>query len=202
MGTQPIQVLLYPSIQTLGDSTVTARLIRPKQRSFGTLPARLQHRMTFIVTHLCSLIDAGMRQGELREFHLSLRERLTLELLSAYPDGLPQYVIAGHLNLSQSVVVILVNRMVKRSLVERRENPTNRRESLVTLTDYGVNFTTRLMTAVDKRTAELTAAISKDDVAEVMRIARGIIEYMETEMLGPTVVKTLLFVALFPGRFW
>lgn len=100
--------------------------------------------MEFIVAHLHNLLEMRYCQGNLKSFKITFTESLTLNLLAKTPRGLPQFIIASHLSLSRNAVGKLIDSLSARELVERNENPSNRREKIVTLTASGKETVTNI----------------------------------------------------------
>lgn len=72
----------------------------------------------------------------LRDHGLSMPQVVTLQMLRE--EG-PQTVssIAGHLNLSLGATSHLIDRLVQKELIDRREDPADRRQKLVSLASPG-----------------------------------------------------------------
>lgn len=85
-------------------------------------------------------------------------------------------MIGGHLSLSPNLVVILVDRLSARNLVERNDNPANRREKIVTLTDYG----REIMLDMDQSSADLNYCLPTGVYSDFIKAGKKIIENVET----------------------
>jgi DNA-binding MarR family transcriptional regulator len=128
--------------------------------TFGSLPESVE----FIVSYLHDLMET--RYGGMQGF----RESLTLKLIAATPDGISQTDIAQHLFVSPSVVVTLINNLKLRKLVDRKENPVNRRKNRITLTDCGRE------TLMNMHQSD---SLPADACSDFIRFSKKIIEYLE-----------------------
>jgi DNA-binding MarR family transcriptional regulator len=128
--------------------------------TFGSLPESVE----FIVSHLHHLMET--RYGGMQRF----RESLTLKLIAATPGGMSQTDIAQHLFVSQSVVVILIDKLVLRNLVVRNEDSVNRRKNRVTLTACGREMLMNM---------HQSDSLPADACSDFIRTSKEIIEYLE-----------------------
>jgi DNA-binding MarR family transcriptional regulator len=138
---------------------------------FSTLPEKFQEHVAFQIHYLHYLTEklyAPPRSYPgLKTIHI-----LIVRLLES--GGLSQKAIAGYLNRSQSVTGIEVNRLVKHGLIQRNENPTNRRENIVTLTGDGAGLA-RCIVSKEKE-----FALRNDvDVKEFARVAKTLTAALE-----------------------
>ncbi|UBV41471.1 MarR family transcriptional regulator [Deinococcus taeanensis] len=104
-------------------------------QQFGRAMKRL-HRI------ISSRVMRGM-QDELMDHDLSFSQITALHQLRAYaPMSVTQ--LSERIRLSLPAASHLVERLVKRGLAQRTENPDNRREKLVELTPAGRNIVGRM----------------------------------------------------------
>ena len=99
----------------------------PTRRAPSALLRFMQAYMRFTIEDMSAL---------LKEHELSMPQLGTLHFLRA--EG-PQSVssIADHLNLSRTATSHLVERLVRKRLVARQEDPNDRRQKRITLGDGG-----------------------------------------------------------------
>ncbi len=77
--------------------------------------------------------------------------------------------LADSLQVRHHSASLLVDRCVKRSLVERREDPVDRRRALVSLTDQGQQILDQVITANRKELGKLEDALFRDSFIEELR---------------------------------
>lgn len=102
------------------------------------------------------------------DFEFSLVQMVTLLLLDEEGE-LPIKQVAAELGRSVSATGRMLDQLVKRGLVSRRENEGDRRQKLVTITEGGRT----LLATVERRRVDAQLAIMQDlsaeERAEVMR---------------------------------
>lgn len=86
--------------------------------------------------HISSKVMRGM-QAELSELDLSFTQMTALHQLRA-SDGMTVTELSERTHLSLPATSHLVERLVKRGLVQREENPENRREKVLKLSASGL----------------------------------------------------------------
>ncbi|TSA87292.1 MarR family transcriptional regulator [Deinococcus detaillensis] len=101
----------------------TERLLRCMQRLHRLVADRLM----------------GHLQGELQEEDVSLTQMTALYKVRAFMP-LSVTALAEHLHVSLPATSQLIQELVRRGLMERSENPDNRREKLLALSSKGQQF--------------------------------------------------------------
>lgn len=97
--------------------------------------SRLGQTMRRVHRHISSRVMGGM-QDELQELDLSFSQITALHHLRAHSPATVT-LLSEHTRLSLPAASHLLERLVQRGLATRQENPENRREKLVSLTDAG-----------------------------------------------------------------
>jgi DNA-binding MarR family transcriptional regulator len=77
--------------------------------------------------------------------------------------------IAEALQVRHHSASLLVDRCVKRGLVQRREDPSDRRRALVSLTDEGQAILDRIIEANRQQMGKLEAALFRDSLRDALR---------------------------------
>ncbi len=77
--------------------------------------------------------------------------------------------LANSLQVRHHSASLLVDRCVKRGLVERREDPTDRRRALVSLTPVGQEILDTVMTANRLEMGKLEASLFRDSLITALR---------------------------------
>jgi DNA-binding MarR family transcriptional regulator len=143
-----------------GSESNTKRLVsRQRILPYHSLLDRIQVRLDFLLNHLYLISRASFDQPHMSEFGVNMREGMALEMLYSSKNGLPQHVLGAFLNINPNVNVKLIDKLECRSLVERRTNPTNRKENLVSLTETGMAFVERMLRAVDAKNRDVLAGL-------------------------------------------
>lgn len=84
------------------------------------------------VPTIMRLIRSGVRKGG----SISLPQLRVLSFISRNP-GAGVSDVAAHLDVTNPTASVLVDRLVKKNLVVRKEDPSERRRALLTITDSG-----------------------------------------------------------------
>lgn len=153
-------------------------------------PAPDLTRLPMLMNRLHS--EVGRRSGgrglqELHDLGLSMPQMIAMHLLlgcSASTDpeaGLGMQALSESLHLSPSAVTTLVDRLVERQLVERWENPADRRHKQVRLRPEGVQLVERMN---QSRAAEFAGALSDLDASlqnELLDVLQRVIQALASQ---------------------
>lgn len=90
---------------------------------------------------------------------LTIEQLHPLKIVSIAP-GITQRQLGDECNKSAANLTRILDRLQNKSLIERRDNPDDRRASLVYLTDQGEALVTELTGILDSFTDKLVAGIS------------------------------------------
>lgn len=101
------------------------------------------------------------------ELELSLSQVKALFVLSQGDEPLPIHVLAERIRLSVAAAGRAVDLLVTAGLVERRENPADRRVKLITITDAGREATDA---HIELKKAAMRAQIAALDPDEAERL--------------------------------
>ena len=109
---------------------------------------------------------------------LSDATALPVVLLGRRPEGLRQNLLADELGVEGPSLVRLLDKLVQDGLVERREDPSDRRAKTVHLTKSGRAQSERASRALDALRTHLLEDVSSEDLAACLRV----FEQMETRL--------------------
>lgn len=141
--------------------------------------------------------EVGRRSGgrglqELHDLGLSMPQMITMHVLmhhcgdaERHDTGMGMQALSEVLHLSPSAVTTLVDRLVERSLVERWENPLDRRQKQVRLRREGVELIDRMTRS---RAAEFAAALADIDPAlqkELLDVLQRVVDTLGTTTPTP-----------------
>ena len=99
------------------------------------VPAALSDDLGYLLAR-ASATAVKATNDDLRETGLRSRHYVLLKL-AAEGDGVPQRQVVDDLGLDPSAVVVLVDDLERRSLVERVQHPHDRRTRIITITAAG-----------------------------------------------------------------
>lgn len=119
----------------------------------------------------------------LRGYSLTVEQLQVLKNIDAVV-GLPQSELCQLTGKSPANITRILDRLEKKSRIERRANPTDRRSSLIFLTGEGVALCDEVNRLFTGLRADLVVGISSDKqriAAEVLREIRCNIEKMDVK---------------------
>lgn len=93
-------------------------------------------------------------------------------LRGVYPAGHPRGEISARLISRAPDVTRMLDRLVKKGLVERGWDPTNRRLSIATITAKGLALLSEVDQSIGREHARYTATMSEDDLSALRRICQ------------------------------
>jgi DNA-binding MarR family transcriptional regulator len=99
--------------------------------------------------------------------------------LIAWEPGQSQQAIAGQLGTPASRLVLLVDELEGRGLIERRRNPDDRRHHALYLTPEGGQFMQKLGQAGSAHEDDICAALDPAERQELSRLLRRIADQQE-----------------------
>jgi len=130
-----------------------------------------ESEMTTSLVRVARLYRQGVDEA-LSGLGLSDALALPVVLLGRRPEGVRQNHLADELGVEGPSLVRLLDRLVEDGLVERREDPADRRAKLVTLTAEGQRHSKRAAKALDEFRASLLEGIPKADIQATLRLLR------------------------------
>lgn len=121
-----------------------------------TGPAATEELVTALLTASRVLVAVAAKSLAEHNEAITITQFRTLVVLGSRPD-LTQNQLAGHLGVNASTAMRMINRLLKTGLVSRRENPGDRRETLLTLTDAGREIVSNV---TNRRRAEINRIVT------------------------------------------
>jgi len=135
--------------------------------------------MTAALVRVARLYRQGVDEA-LSGLGLSDALALPVVVLGRRPEGVRQNQLADELGVEGPSLVRLLDRLVGDGLVERREDPADRRAKLVTLTAEGRRHSERAAKALDAYRAALLEDTAPDDIQAALRLLRALQERLIT----------------------
>jgi len=129
--------------------------------------------MTAALVRVARLYRQGVDEA-LSGLGLSDALALPVVVLGRRPEGVRQNQLADELGVEGPSLVRLLDRLVGDGLVERREDPADRRAKLVTLTAEGRRHSERAAKALDAYRAALLEDAWADDIQAALRLLRAL----------------------------
>jgi MarR family transcriptional regulator for hemolysin len=135
--------------------------------------------MTSMLVRLARIYRLGIDDA-LTGLGLSEALALPVVVLGRYPDGSRQNVLADELGVEGPSLVRLLDRLVEDGLVERREDPADRRAKIVQLTAAGALHSKKASRVLDAFRASLLEGVDPADIDAALRV----FEVMQDRLLA------------------
>ncbi len=136
-----------------------------------------QSALTTALVRLARQYRLGV-DGALMGLGLSDALALPVVLLGRRPEGVRQTALADELGVEGPSLVRLLDKLVHDGLVERREDPADRRAKTVHLTQAGQAHSQRASQALDAFRETLLEGVSTEDLEICLRV----FEQMESRL--------------------
>ena len=159
-----------------------------------TDPEELALRLGQAIKAMHRLVSGGVMrnmQDEKQEQELSFSQVAALHQLR--DCEMTVTALAERTSLSLPAASHLAERLVRRGLIGRTENPGNRREKLLTLTDLGRAHLARMDTAFSDTYVALFARVSPELLASTEANLRALVQELTSRPVGeplPAVPET------------
>lgn len=114
----------------------------------------------------------------LKPYELTLEQFIPLKYLFLDP-GVTQREIGESAKKTPANITRILDRLEKKSLVVRRENPEDRRASLVFLTDKGEALVNEVSSLFEPYSDEIVAGVTEEE----QQITRNVLKKMENNIL-------------------
>jgi MarR family transcriptional regulator for hemolysin len=125
--------------------------------------------MTSMLVRLARIYRLGIDEA-LGGLGLSDAMALPVVVLGRRPEGIRQNHLADELGVEGPSLVRLLDKLVDHGLVERREDPADRRAKIVTLTPEGQAHSQKASRVLDAFRANLLEGVSPDDIQASLRV--------------------------------
>jgi MarR family transcriptional regulator for hemolysin len=126
-------------------------------------------QFTTVLVRLARLYRMGIDEA-LTGIGLSDALALPMVLLGRRPEGLRQNALAEELGVEGPSLVRLLDRLVEDGLVERREDPADRRAKTVHLTAAGQSHSVKAAAALDAYRAGLLEGVSGAEIETCLKV--------------------------------
>ncbi|WP_412029291.1 MarR family winged helix-turn-helix transcriptional regulator [Deinococcus yunweiensis] len=143
----------------------------------------LGHTMRRLHKHISSQVMSSM-QDELQDLDLSFSQMTALHHLRAFAPTTVT-LLSEHIHLSVPAASHLLERLVQRGLVTRDENPDNRREKLIALTDAGRGVLEQMDSAFVNAYVTTFARLRPETVLAAQQHLQSLLNELETTPAMP-----------------
>ncbi|MBE6488518.1 MAG: MarR family transcriptional regulator [Methanosphaera stadtmanae] len=100
---------------------------------------------------------------EFRDNTLSQKEYILLARIR-YLEGVTQKELANQYNLTEGYTAKLLHKLEENNLIERTENPDNRRQKIVSLTGDGYEYTNKINRITNEWEGNITSNITEEEL--------------------------------------
>lgn len=132
-----------------------------------------RHQLEKDVAHKLPLVTRGWRQladGALAEFKISNSLAWGLIYLDRLGPQVRQVDLAAAIGIAPPSVVRVVDQLTSNGLVERRQDPDDKRSNLLSLTEMGEALVAKIEAPLGELRSALFADITEGDIATVLRV--------------------------------
>jgi DNA-binding MarR family transcriptional regulator len=133
----------------------------------------LNQRLGYLLKHAQSAL-AEFTGPALAPLRITGRDLAVLVVLAA-PEPLSQQDAAGQLGVDRTTMVDLIDGLEQKSLVERRQDPADRRRNIVQLTAEGRHVLEAGNRAVAEAEGRFTAALTTAEAAQFISYLQRVI---------------------------
>jgi len=114
-------------------------------------------------------------ERKLREFDLTFGEQIIVMFLSAH-DNVNQDTISKTFMIDKGMVAKTLNKLEQKGYIMRRQNPDNKRENIISLTQQGADILIHMNTVLKEWNDILYEGMSEEDIAYVTRLTEKMAE--------------------------
>jgi len=110
-------------------------------------------------------------ERKLKEYDLSFSEQIIIMYLSMH-DNVSQDNISRHFMIDKGMIAKTLNKLEKKGFITRKQNPENKRENIISLSDNGIGIVDRMGGILKEWNEIVYEGISKDDIEYVKKITK------------------------------
>ena len=108
-------------------------------------------------------------ERKLKEYDLSFSEQIIIMYLSMH-DNVSQDNISRHFMIDKGMIAKTLNKLEKKGFITRKQNPENKRENIISLSDNGIGIVDRMGGILKEWNEIVYEGISKEDIEYVKKI--------------------------------
>ena len=110
-------------------------------------------------------------ERKLKEYDLNFSEQIIIMYLSMN-DNVSQDTISRHFMIDKGMIAKTLNKLEKKGFITRKQNPENKRENIISLSDHGIAIIDRMGSILSEWNEIVYDGISKEDIECVKRITK------------------------------
>lgn len=143
-------------------------------RRAGQPPEPRLENLGYLIKHVY-LRYAQLSAQALAPYAVNGRLVAVLGILAAHQPA-PQGEVAKHMGVDRTTMVALIDELEDKGLVQRRQDPDDRRRNVIVLTETGRDVLHRSLEAVQTTERGFLAALSPDDAKAFRRALRALVQ--------------------------
>lgn len=120
-------------------------------------------------------------EKKLKEFDLSFGEQVIIIFLSKH-EYVNQDAISKRYMIDKGMVAKTLNKLEEKGFILREQNPDNKRENIISLTQKGTNILKNISAIFEEWNDILYEGMNKDDIACVKRLTGNMAENIANHM--------------------
>lgn len=121
-------------------------------------------------------------EKKLREYDLTFGEQIILMFISAH-ENVNQDTISKAFKIDKGMVAKTLNKLEQKGYIMRKQNPDNKRENIISLTQQGTDILIHMSTVLKEWNDILYEGMSKEDIAYVTKLiekmAENVAKYLD-----------------------
>mgnify|MGYP000657230772 CR=1 FL=1 len=121
-------------------------------------------------------------ERKLREFDLTFGEQIIVMFISAH-ENVNQDTISKTFMIDKGMVAKTLNKLEQKGYIMRRQNPDNKRENIISLTQQGADILIYMNTVLKELNDILYEGMSEEDIAHVTKLvekmAENVMKYLD-----------------------
>jgi DNA-binding MarR family transcriptional regulator len=135
--------------------------------------SRLDEHLGFWLRKLSNQVSEGFAK-RVKKHDCSVAQWVVLRVLFDH-DALPLKEVVARVGVDQGSLSRMVDRLLLRGLVSRRENPSDRREISISLTKEGRKLVPMLAREADENDREFFMALTKTNRAQFLKTIHSLL---------------------------
>lgn len=141
--------------------------------------AQLGHNMEELQKQLQLMKKARMsHQGFIHDSDAAII-RVVARHQQRFEEGPTALKVSAALGVTQATITPMIDRLVKKGLIERRTSPLDKRAKLLYLTEEAKNLMSQHVTQEQERMQNLIEYLGEEDAQELTRILEKVMRYIK-----------------------
>ena len=120
-------------------------------------------------------------EKRLKELDLTFGEQVIIMFLSKNED-VNQDTISKKYMIDKGMVAKTLNKLEAKGFILREQNPNNKRENIISLTQKGADILNNIKSIIDEWNEILYEGISEDEIAFIKKLTNKMVENIASHM--------------------